>query len=280
MKSTKLIIVEGIPGSGKTTAAKHIKEKLDKTGVKNELFNEGNLDHPADFEGTACLTREQFEELINRHSMYQKVLESKVDIQGENYFLYYGKLRNDMGQELPEDLFKDITKYDVCDGLSLEKYEELTLERWRNFTEKAERGDIIYIFECCFIQNPAVIMLARHYTHKVRIIRHIMNIESIISKLNPILFYFYQDNVRETIEKVAEERDKSWINFVIDYICSQAYGKELGLSGFDGVVRFFEARKEIELEVIKELGMSRLLLDNSERHWESRYKEIEGFLKI
>jgi thymidylate kinase len=53
--NTKLIVVEGIPGSGKTTTANFIKELLDERNISNQLFLEGDLNHPADFESVACL---------------------------------------------------------------------------------------------------------------------------------------------------------------------------------------------------------------------------------
>jgi len=42
---TKLVIVEGLPGSGKTTTASAIHEVLTNNYISSELFLEGNLDH-------------------------------------------------------------------------------------------------------------------------------------------------------------------------------------------------------------------------------------------
>jgi thymidylate kinase len=46
----KLILVEGFPGSGKTTTAKQIHKVMSKKGIPCMLFNEGNVDHPADLD--------------------------------------------------------------------------------------------------------------------------------------------------------------------------------------------------------------------------------------
>lgn len=48
--STKLYIVEGLPCSGKSTAAAYISQL---TGGK--LFDEGSADHPADYEFSAFI---------------------------------------------------------------------------------------------------------------------------------------------------------------------------------------------------------------------------------
>lgn len=52
MKS-KLILFEGIPGSGKTTAALNAQEWLTRAGLPPALYLEGDLDHrPRDVRGT------------------------------------------------------------------------------------------------------------------------------------------------------------------------------------------------------------------------------------
>ncbi|MFW6306208.1 MAG: hypothetical protein ACOC1N_02345 [Bacillota bacterium] len=47
----KLIIIEGVPGVGKTTTVSLIKENLDNN-ITSNLFMEGDLNHPADLKQT------------------------------------------------------------------------------------------------------------------------------------------------------------------------------------------------------------------------------------
>lgn len=49
----KLIIVEGLPGSGKSTTAQIIYDILKEKGISTEFYCEGNYNHPADFDGVA-----------------------------------------------------------------------------------------------------------------------------------------------------------------------------------------------------------------------------------
>ena len=46
---TNLIIVEGLPGSGKSTTAAMIADELSKKGGKVLCFDEGDREHPADY---------------------------------------------------------------------------------------------------------------------------------------------------------------------------------------------------------------------------------------
>ena len=49
-KKTKLIIVEGLPASGKSTAAQNIADILSKSEMNVVCFDEGMPDHPADYD--------------------------------------------------------------------------------------------------------------------------------------------------------------------------------------------------------------------------------------
>ena len=63
MIDTKLILIEGIPGSGKTSAARFICNWLESHGRRPRLFLEGDWQHPADFESVACLDDAEYARL-------------------------------------------------------------------------------------------------------------------------------------------------------------------------------------------------------------------------
>lgn len=65
--ATKLIIIEGLPGSGKSTAAQIVYDILKHKGINAELYSEGNYNHPADFDGVAYFNSEDFNILQQAH---------------------------------------------------------------------------------------------------------------------------------------------------------------------------------------------------------------------
>ncbi|WP_172195803.1 hypothetical protein [Saccharibacillus qingshengii] len=54
----RLIVVEGLPGSGKSTTAEAIRLLLAESDPDLDVrfYEEGRTDHPADYEGFAYLT--------------------------------------------------------------------------------------------------------------------------------------------------------------------------------------------------------------------------------
>jgi len=65
MLNTKLILVDGITGSGKSTTAHFIARQLEKNGIKAEWFEEGQNDHPlaysSDIEDDVLFRQEYFQ---------------------------------------------------------------------------------------------------------------------------------------------------------------------------------------------------------------------------
>jgi thymidylate kinase len=65
MVTSKLILVEGLPGSGKSTTATITNEILKDLNIDTKLFLEGNAEHPADYEGGSFFTKTEFAECWN-----------------------------------------------------------------------------------------------------------------------------------------------------------------------------------------------------------------------
>lgn len=54
---------------------------------------------------------------------------------------------------------------------------------------------------------------------------------------------------------------KGWLDVVIDYHVSQGYGKQNGLSGFDGYIACLEERKKRETAILKALDIESHIIE-------------------
>lgn len=184
---TNLIIVEGLPGSGKSTTAAMIARELEKKGIKTVCVDEGVPDHPADY----------------------------ADYDFPDFATEHTKI----------------------------------LEKWRSFAESADR-ETVYVFNCIFLQNPMCETMMRFGMDEKASERYIAEIAEIIKPLSPIMIYIDQPNVRAAIDAVLDERGNEWLNAVIDYHVSQGYGKQKGLTGYDGYIECLEERRRREKNIL------------------------------
>lgn len=163
--NAKLIIVEGLPGFGKSTTAKLINEILSQNKIEVELFLEGNLNHPADYDGVSCFNKFEFDRLVSNSGDFKEVLLKRVLKKGSNYLLPYRKIKNEFGDQFSDELCNDISRNDIYE-LPFDKNVELIADKWNDFAEIALEDNKVYIFECCFIQNPLTIGMIKYGEQK------------------------------------------------------------------------------------------------------------------
>ncbi|AAP26771.1 MULTISPECIES: hypothetical protein [Bacillus] len=260
--NTKLIIVEGLPGFGKSTTAQLINDILSQNKIEVELFLEGNLNHPADYDGVSCFNKFEFDRLLSNSGDFKEVLLKRVLKKGSNYLLPYRKIKNEFGDQFSDELFNDISRNDIYE-LPFDKNVELIADKWQDFAEIALEDDKVYIFECCFIQNPLTIGMIKYGEQKEKIINYVMKVAKIIENLNPMLFYVEQDDLEFSFRKALKERNPEWSTGIVDYYTNQGYGKEHNHSGVEGAIKVLEARRNLELEIFDMLKMKKEKINNT-----------------
>lgn len=265
MRPRKLILIEGVPGSGKTTLAGDVRAVLKMRGVPTRLVLEGDLEHPADFEMVAHYSAADFESLLNQYPESRATLEAGVEALGDDRFVPYRRLAQQAASALSSGLMDELARHDVYETPLPSTYCRLALERWARFVESANAAPEVVILESCFLQNPLTVLLAKHNVAPEAATAHLRHLAATVAPLDPLLIYLWQPNTRATLEHVARERPTDWLTFVIGYVTGQAWGQSTGAHGFGGMVAFYEMRKALELAALPELGIQTLAIENTDR---------------
>lgn len=280
MANTQLILVEGLPGAGKSTTAKLTNDILKENNISTQLFLEGNLDHPADYDTVSYFSAEEFTGLIEQYADYRNLLMKYTEANNEGYILPRYKLRKELGElALPEALQKQLWEHDIYE-LPLEKNMELITEKWQRFCDQAMNGEDTYIFECCFIQNPVTIGMVKYGASDELVTGYVNRLTEIIEPLNPILLYVEQKDLRKSFEKAVQERPKEWSTGFIDYYNNQGYGKKHGAEGIEGTLAVLEARSQLESQIFDSLNMKKFKVDNSTFNFNEHKKRLIEKLKM
>jgi hypothetical protein len=260
----KLILIEGLPGAGKTTSAQIVNDILGESEMKAHLFLEGNVDHPADFEGVAYFTTEEFANLLSKHEGEQDFLQEHAMNEGEGFFFPYQKIRQKIKVESAEKeaLLNEISSNDLYE-LPFDQHMKHVLKRWKGFAERAKEEDHTYIFESCFIQNPLTIGMIKYGEDKEKVRNYVLQLADEIKELGPLLLYIEQDDLSFSFKKAINERSREWSEGFIHYYTTQGYGLENGLVGVEGTIDVLEARRKAEKEVMNQLLISKETLNNS-----------------
>lgn len=253
MLDTKLILVEGIPGSGKSTTATKIKEYFDAGKIKSRLYLEADCCNPSDYAWISMIPESDYINLIKAYPEFAQVLEQYSEKDGVNVLVYYQRMKSISEEQFPQELLDLLSRYEPYDGkLSAGDFLKIHLDRYRKFSRKASKFDEITIFESSFLQNQVNELLGFHNMDKELIVMNLQELAHSYEELNPILIYLTQPDISATIRKVADERrspDKGkypdWIDQVAGYIEKSVYGKANNLHGYEGVVEYLQEEKRL-----------------------------------
>ncbi|HEY8890340.1 MAG TPA: hypothetical protein VIM70_08800 [Clostridium sp.] len=277
--ATKLIIIEGLPGSGKSTTALSVYEILKNKGINTELYCEGNYNHPADFDGVAYFNSEDFNVLQQVHSTSRDLLNSIKINYYNGYLIPYRKAIEEQQISFEEQVFDDITKNDIY-MLPLEIHIELIISRWSDFINKYINEDKVVIFECCFIQNPVTVSMIMNNSSKDVTLSYISRLAEKILPLEPVLIYVEQEDINVSFNRAICERPNEWIEGFIDYYTNQGYGLANNLKGLEGVMKVIEERIKIESEVYDSLKLSKYKIDNTSFNIEFLKQKINSIIEV
>ncbi len=270
--NSRLILVEGIPGAGKTTTARKIKEKLIDEGKEAILYEEG-MSHPADMAWNACLKEDEYNDFIkkcsemwegSKKSISKEELISRIQrqtrIEDNNVILAYTKI------DFPEDcywsLIGDVASKEICDGRkSLDEFRDIHLRRWSKFAEQALLNDNIYIFECAFLQNHIFELLGVYEKSDEEIYLYLKILLETVKSLSPSIVYIEPSSVEDIIIQAANERKSpegsgpDWIDEVANWVSNMNFGKSHNLKGIEGVFYFCKEGLRIDKLMIEKLNV-------------------------
>lgn len=276
--SSKLIIVEGLPGSGKSTIAQFIAHQLQGNNIKAQWYYEVGLYHPLEFCSVACLDRKDYEELLNKYSDFRSILEAEAEKKYNKYFYKYIELQRKYKGIIPEGLIEQLEGLDV-ENSNVESYMDLKGKKWEEFSKKIDSSEEITVIESSLFQGPIVTMLLSNKPRE-EIKKYVSKLLNTVKGYNPTLIYLYEKDVENSIKKILEFRGADFTEYIVTMVCESSYGKSKSLTGIEGAIEFFREYRSIGDELYDELGINKVDIENSEGIWDKYKEDILKFLKV
>lgn len=273
---TRLFLIEGLPGSGKTTTAEALMDVLEDRQIDARLYLEGDARHPADYEGVAYLEHDEWKEITERYALLEPV--RFAETYEDHVLLSYRRWQSEM--EVPVETIEFLQAKDVYE-LPFELHRSLILEKWETFVSDAAESDMTYIFECCYLQNPLTVGLVKHDLSESVLQDYVERLAAIVSPLRPTLIYVDQSEVERSFRKALGERPVEWSEGFVSYYTGQGYGQSRKLQGVEGTLEILKARQAIERRMLEVLPLEVMTFDNqgfskdSRRAWLRRLVDMK-----
>ena len=253
----RLIIVEGLPCSGKSTVSKYIADRL---GAR--FWDEGSGEHPADYEFHAYIDNAALKGFTADE---QTLIRQNAVRRSGGFIVPLGAFSGEMSEKL--------LQYKIYDFLPWETEKPVMLDKWREFVNSAVPGEK-YVFNCVLLQNPMCETMMRFGFDAGTSAEYIRSICDIISPLEPFVVYLHTGNIRDVTGQTISERGEEWLKSVTDYHCNGAYGKANGLAGFDGYITALEERQCREVEILRSLNIRHIIIDDLRENRDRAYPGI------
>ncbi len=121
------------------------------------------------------------------------------------------------------------------------------------FVEQALNSDLVYVFENVIFQQILNELMRTMDCDEQQMTDYILEVEQILSPLNPLIFYLYPDDLIGQINKVALERVSDnyelypdWIDWMVEYLKNSEYGRIHKVSDREDLMIYFDKRRSIE----------------------------------
>lgn len=209
-KNSKLILVEGLCGTGKSTLAERFHCYLLHQGIPSLFYEEGAKGHPASLNWHAFFREKEYTELLKRYPDVANDIRSRVINDGSNYLLPYREVQAFTEQDT---LYAELKSHELCwtdsPVATLSEFTTSIQRQWRRFAQAASTSDeVIYVLEAVFFQHQIHDLLGHYQAGDRQIELHIQGIADQIAALNPVLIYLTQPSVRDQQVWISTIRSK------------------------------------------------------------------------
>ena len=200
----RLILLEGLPGTGKTSNSYKLFEHLVRNGRDVRWLHEVSQPHPTLFFTEACLTKEEYRLFTEKYpeiaDMLGGIAENRATTVGIDYLTAARRLP---GQEKAA-WYQELLKHDVM-GFPLERYEPAAYEKWEAFVNAALRDDTVYILDGSIFQYQIFTYLLNGAAYP-RLAGFVRGIMDMLAPLQPALIYLYRENTEDSIAFIEKQR--------------------------------------------------------------------------
>ena len=281
MIDTRLIMLEGLPGTGKTTNSAFLRIQLERGGYKVKWFHEVASPHPTSFFIEAVFTYEEYDAFLKKYPEAAHILNNIAVFRKNTVGIDLIEIEWNYLNSIGDSVFQALKRFDAW-NFTLGKYKEIALEKWTYFVEKALNNknskDEIYIIDSSIFQFQifAFLFVNAPYEDLEKFVKMLIDI---IRPLNPYLIYFYRENTEETIDYLENDRGTGFFEWAWERDKLQPYYRDKP-KGTEGFKQFLRDYADFANKLFDIINLKKLSVEITDGDWKRYEKEMLSFLGI
>lgn len=247
--------IEGLQGSGKSTALRKITEKYDSLTP----IHEGDYS-PVELAWCAYTTEEEYSSILRRFAPIRSSIEAKTVSEDDRRIISYTQVQTDI-----PDFYQTLEQYEIYNGRKpLDEFREIVFRRYSRWT-----GDNM-VFECSLFQNIIEDMILFRSLSDDEIMQFYRSVRDALEHQDFRIIYIRSDDIAGNLSVIRKERsdgngNELWFPMMCGFFNDSPYAKANGLSGEDDLIRHFAHRQDLELRICSELFPDKTMILSSKQ---------------
>jgi len=199
----RLILLEGLPGTGKSTNSFKLYEQLIRNGKNVHWIHEVSQPHPVLFFTESCMTKEEYRDFKKKYPEVAELLDELAEVRKTTVGIDQEAVCRRWQDAQKQLWYQELLQYDAF-PVSLDRYELQALEKWEAFAKNATE-DTIFILDSSLFQYQIFTYLLKAAPYE-RLEAFVQKITECIEPLNPLLIYLYRKRTEDSIEYLKSQR--------------------------------------------------------------------------
>jgi len=278
MVNTRLILLEGLPSTGKSTNADFLRMILERNGVSVKWVHEVAQPHPTSFFNEAGFFNHEYEKFIKNYPESADILNNAAIRRTNTVCVDLSEIEWKHMKSFGGDAFQALKEFDTW-IFPIEKYVGFALDKWRHFADEIVKNkNTTYIMDSAVFQYPVFAFIFENkpynelecYVHKVF---------KIIETLNPCLIYFYREDISNTINYLEKDRGIAYLDWMGERDKLQPYYKDKpkGAAGFKLFLKDYGYFADLLFESV---NCTKLSVEITRGNWEEYENRMCSFLCV
>lgn len=272
MADSRLLFIEGLPGTGKTTNSYFLLNQLERGGMNARWFHEVASPHPVLFFDQAVLAPNEYRALIGRYPEIEKIAISSGK---------YVSVDLCEAGELPagSGALEELKKYDTF-GFDTGRYIEAALNRWERFARAAKSEDTeVYILDSALFQYQIFALQFKNAGYAA-LRAFVGQLTDIVRPLGPALIYLHRRRPEDAVDYLVRERGERMLGDLYERDRHQPYYIS-SPSGAEGGRRFLIDYGRAADRLYEDIDISKKLsIDISGNDWAEYEDRMLNFVRI
>ncbi len=279
----RLIMLEGLPGTGKSTNSYKLYEQMIHNGKKVHWLHEVSQPHPTLFFTESCLSKDEYHAFITKYPEIAEVMSEIAEVRKTTVGIDYEDVLRRC-QKLcfknPKETkwFQELMEYDAF-PTSLDRYEIQALEKWEAFAKKAAQDEnMVFILDSSLFQYQIFTYLLKDAGYD-RLSTFVQKILACLTPLNPLLIYLYRENTEDSIAYMKNQRGIKDLEHIWERDQEEPYylNKQKDVTAF---YDFLKDYADYATRLFDEIKCDKKKVEISENNWKAYEDEMLRWLGI